>query len=57
MSDRYTIAADAAEKVVKADIAAHVPAMFQGRIPADAVRKMSEEIAKAVVDALDAPKP
>lgn len=52
MSDAYTIAADAAEKVIKDDIAEHVPPMFQGRIPDAAVRKLAEDVGRAVVDAL-----
>ena len=47
MPDEYTIAADAAEQVIKADIAAHVPAMFQGRIPADVPRKMAEGVVRS----------
>ena len=52
MPDDYTIAADAAEKVLDEDIKRFVPAIFQGRIPPGTTRKTAEEIARAVVDAL-----
>lgn len=54
MPDDYTIASDATEAVLNTEIKAFVPAMFQSRIPADAIHKMAGEIAHAVVDALTA---
>lgn len=52
MSDDYTIAAAAAKITVQAEIKQFVPAMFQSRIPPDAIDKMAAEVGKAVVDAL-----
>ena len=54
MPDDYATASAAAETVITKEIKAFVPAMFQSRIPADAVHKMADEIAHAVVDALAA---
>lgn len=51
-SDDYAIAAAAAKTTVQAEIKAFVPAMFQSRIPPDAIDKMAAEVGKAVVDAL-----
>lgn len=54
MPDDYMIAADAAQKVLDADIAKFVPPVFHGRIPPGTTQKTAQEIAHAVVDALAA---
>lgn len=52
MKSQFDIVADTAEKVIRENIAKFVPAIFQGRIPADVPRKLAEEIATAVVKEL-----
>jgi len=52
MSDDYAIATAAAETEVQAEIKQFVPAMFQSRIPPEAIHKMAVNVAKVVVDAL-----
>jgi hypothetical protein len=52
MSDDCAVASAAAETVIQTEIKAFVPSMFQNRIPAGAIHKMADEIAKVVVDAL-----
>lgn len=51
-NDDYAIATAAAESVIQKEIKAFVPAMFQSRIPPEAIHKMAGEIAHAVVDDL-----
>lgn len=53
MKSQFDIIADTAEKVIKDNITKFVPAIFQGRIPADVPRKLADEIATAVVKALN----
>jgi hypothetical protein len=50
----YQTASAAVLKVVQADIAKSVPAMFQSRIPQDLVKEFAADAAKAAVDAVDA---
>lgn len=52
MLDDYAVASTATLAVLQKEIKAFVPAMFQSKIPPDDLKKVSDEIAKAVVDAL-----
>jgi hypothetical protein len=50
----YAVGTAAALKIIQADIAADVPQFFQSNIPAGALAQVAAQLAKAVVDAVDA---
>ena len=50
----YTVGADAALVLIKADISADVPGWAQGMIPDTMAPQLAGAVAKAVVDAVDA---
>ncbi len=49
----YDAVAHALVKVLAAEEAANVPAMFRGMIPADAAPKLAKHCAQVAVDTLD----
>jgi hypothetical protein len=50
----YIVGTSAALKIIQADIASDVPAFFQSDIPPGLPAQVAEQIAKAVIDAVDA---
>jgi hypothetical protein len=52
MADDYSVAAEAARKVIQRDIDQEVPVFFLGSLPPDLADRLSKEVAEAVVEAL-----
>jgi hypothetical protein len=50
----YQTGAAAAQKIVQADINKDVPVFFRGEIPPTLVQQLAADVAKAVIDAVDA---
>lgn len=50
--NQYKLGADAAMKVITADINSDVPFTFRGMIPAELAPQLSQQIAKVVIDAV-----
>lgn len=52
MSDDLAVATAAAEAEISEEIKAFVPAMFQSRIPQEAIHSLSAKVAQRVLKAL-----